>query len=316
MKKIESYLPQRLTCSAAKYAIFSSIAALALGCSKTGSSGSPGTGGGGGGNLLTKEIVLIFTASGTQLDSIINTYQYNGNKNLSQVQQVSTAQSSSATAVINLDYNFTYAGNTLSNVSGTYMENLKSASANVNATTQINMSFQSSGSKTVSYVQTVQTTGSPITPLSPETANDSVLFTYDASGNLSNLLIYEIAPRTKRYSLFVNESFSFTGGNLTQTVERIYEYGFLADSVTSTYSYNSKISATPAYIFPGVSIVNVNDLTQVDAVTAGLLPSSSTTTYQTTYNSSNQPVSSVVTISKIPASAPNDATTEKISYFY
>jgi hypothetical protein len=290
------------------------LMSLVESCQKTGTAGPSG---GGGATPLSKEVILGFDGSNNQLDSIVILSQYNGNKNLSQLQRTTLSRDSAAVFNSALTYNFTYAASLVSSISGSYTESVQYAGKMLNAATQINTSFTTSGGKIVSYVQVTTTTGSPIIPVTTETGNDSALFVYDANGNLSTYTIYQKEFSQKNYSLISKQSFTYSGGNLSQSVNAIFVEGIPVDTMTTTYQYNSKLSAAPLFIFPGVNISVINDLTQVTLTTAGVNPSVTTSTYQTTYNSNNQPVSSTVTVDTTPTPKSSVVLVkEEISYFY
>jgi hypothetical protein len=285
---------------------------IVQGCQKTGMTSSSS---GGGTALLSKEVIVGFNAQNTQLDSIVMDFQYNGSHNLSQLQQATVSSDSGAVFNQSLTYNFTYAASLISGVTGSYTESIQYGSQTLNAATQINTSFTASGGKIVSYVQTTTTTGSPIIPITTETGNDSATLAYDANGNLSTYIIYQKQYQDPNYSLLSKQTFTFSGGNLSQSVNVLYVEGFSVDTVTTVYEYNSKLSAAPIFIFPGVNISSINDLTQVTLTTNGVNPSVVTSTYQTTYNANNQPVSSTVTVATTPANQ-GTLTKEDFSYFY
>jgi hypothetical protein len=94
-----------------------------------------------------------------------------------------------------------------------------------------------------------------------------------------------------------------------------YVAGILFDTLTTVYQYNGKLSAAPFYIALGVPAGVINDLTQVTETQGGLNPRNDVSSYATTYNSANQPSSSVVTVTETPAYS-GDLGTEKITFFY
>src|ERR1700722_10915131 len=283
-------------------------------CTKSGSSNSS-TSKGTSGALLSKEVLVAADASGSTVDSMVTNYQYDGNNNVNGLQQSSLVTVSGAMITTSVSYSMTYSGNLISGLTGTINETVSSGIVNVSASTQVSTSFQSSGGHVVSYVQKATTTGSPLVPFTPETANDSVLLTYDGSGNISSLTVYQINPATKAYALNSTETFTFSGGNLATTVVVAYAGGTATDTFTTDYSYDGKNSAAPNYIFPGIAIVNVNNLTKTSQTETGVNPGSVVTTYTTTYNSANQPATSQATVATTPTSSGLIAT-ENITYTY
>lgn len=291
------------------------LIASSIGCKKSGSSGPSGPGSpGGGGALLTKEVLVAANSSGT-IDSIVTTYQYNGNNELSTLQQTSTSSISGDVITTSLSYNITYSGNLVSSLTGSYTESAQTPSQTVSSTTQISTTFQSSSGHVVSYIQTASTSGSPFIPLTPQTASDSALLTYDGNGNITTCTIYEIEPGLTGYQLASQESFTYASSNLAQSVTIIYLAGIAVDTFTTAFQYNTKLSSAPLYIVPGVAVISLNDLTQSIVTETGDNPGSVTTSYTTTYNSANQPTSSKATVASVPSN-PAGITAETITYTY
>jgi hypothetical protein len=283
-------------------------------CTKSGASSSS-SGKGANGALLSKEVLVAADAAGVTVDSMVTNYQYDGNNNVNGLQQSSVVTAASAQITTSINYSMAYSGNVISGLTGTINENVVDGIVNLSATTKVNTSFQSSGGHVTSYVQKATTTGSTLIPPTPETANDSVLLTYDASGNISTLTVYQINPSTKSYELNSTETFTFSTGNLAETVVVTYAGGAATDTFTTDYQYDGKNSAAPAYIFPGIAIVNVNNLTKTSETETGVNPGSVVTTYTTTYTSANQPATSQATVATTPLSSGIIAT-ENITYTY
>jgi len=293
---------------------------LTASCTKTGTSSSSSSSNntnnnGGGAALLTKEVIVGWNHLNVEDDSIVFTLQYDANDNLLETQQSTTSVDSNITFTSNLTYNFTYSGNLISAISGTFTQNAVGNSINFNATTQINTAFTSSGGKITGYVQTTNTTGNPILPVTTITGNDSAIFTYDASGNLATYVIYQKEQGTPGYTLLSNESFTFNNGSLTQTVNVLYVAGVEEETVTTAYQYDTKLSPSPLFIAIGVPIGMKNDISQVTETHSGIPNQTDVSSYATTYNSANQPVSSTVTVTETPAYS-GDLGTEKITYTY
>jgi hypothetical protein len=321
MKQIQSFIPERMFSRFITKPLITIITMVfAVACTKSGtpsssSSSSSTSNNGGGTALLTKEVIVGWNHLNVEVDSIVFTFQYDANNNLTESQESTTSTDSGTTFTTNLTYNYSYSGNVISAVTGTFMQSAAGPTLNFHATTQINTTFTSSGGKVTGYVQTTNTTGTPFLPLTQITGNDSALFTYDASGNLATYIIYTKDPGIPGYSPFNNESFTFSNGNLTQSVNVIYVAGIAEDTVTTVYQYNSKLSAAPFFIALGVPSGIKNDYTQVTETTAGIVPQTNVNMYSTTYNSANQPTSSTVTVTETPAYS-GDLGTEKITYTY
>lgn len=299
-------------CALAAIIIFS-----ASNCSKSASPSSSSTGPGGTSSnpLLSKEVIVSKNTSGAVVDSVVIQYQYNTNKYVTQVQQTTNVQISGVIESSMLTYNFTYSANLLSSMAGTVNQSLQSGAQNYNSSTQVNAVFVSSGSQNTSYVQTASTTGSGPFPVTPETGNDSALIQYDGSGNISGLTLYQMGSGEAGYQLISQQNFTYNNGNMTQLVDVESVAGVPVNTVTSVYQFNSDISAAPYYAGPGIPIDNVNDIININQTTTGTNPQTLTSSYTSTYNSANQPVTSSVTLTPAPTD-PNAIATEEITYTY
>src|ERR1700722_1769311 len=83
-------------------------------CSKsTSPSTSTGPGGTGTNPLLSKEVIVGKNTAGATVDSVVIQYQYDANKNITQVQQSMNAEISGIVESSMLTYNFSYSANLL-----------------------------------------------------------------------------------------------------------------------------------------------------------------------------------------------------------
>jgi hypothetical protein len=304
-------IPTIVKCALAAIIIFP-----ASNCSKSSSPSSATTGPGTTTNpLLSKEVIVGKNPAGATVDSVVIQYQYDAGKNLTQVQQSTAIQISGVSETSMLTYNFTYSGNLVSSMTGSVNQTLQSGVQTYNSTTQLNATFVSSGGHITSYVQNASTTGSGPFPVTPETGNDSALIQYDASGNISGFSLYQIGSGNMGYQLISQQSFTYSNGNMTQVVDVESVAGIPANTVTSVYQYNSYISPAPYFVGPGIPIINMNDITNINQTTTGVNPQTMTSAYSSTYNSANQPVNSSVTLTPVPTD-PNAIATEEISYTY
>jgi hypothetical protein len=312
MNKITTFrLPHLLI-----FLLLLSLSIPSVNCSKSSSSSTTdSTGTGSKGSLLSKEVLVAADGSGATVDSIVSNFQYDGKGNLTGLQQSNNVSVSGAVSTTGIGYTMTYSGNVITGLTGTVNESVTFMSTTYAATVQVTTSFQSSGGHVVSYVQKAVTSGSSLVPVTPETASDSVLLTYDAGGNIATLSIYQISPVSGAYELNSMESFTFSQGNLSQTVVVTYGGGVAEDTFTTSYSYDTKVSAAPVWVVPGVAIINANNLTQTSDVETGVNPGSVTTAYTTTYNSANQPSSSKAIVTTTPANT-GEIATENITYTY
>jgi hypothetical protein len=270
----------------------------------------------GNGSLLKQEILVAANSSGVTVDSIVTSFQYNSNNLVTGYQENSTLTDSGATVITNLSYTVTYSGNLPSSLTGTFSETAQDGSLNESAAIAINTTFQSSGGKIVSYVQHTNTTsGTVFIPPTQITGNDSALLTYDASGNLSAYNIYNIPNGSSTYEPFSETTYNFSDGNLTQAVENVYVVGIQTATYTTVYQYDSKLAASPLFLYPGVFAIITNDLSQTTETETGLIPQTIVTAYSTTYNSANQPASTMATLTITPSNSGGIAS-EKITYTY
>jgi hypothetical protein len=294
------------------------LIAASTGCKKSSSSSSSNndsTGKGGNGALLTQEVLVAANASGVTIDSIVTNFQYNSNNLVTGYQQNSTLSDSGATVTTKLSYTITYSGNLPSGLTGTFSETAQDGAYNESATIAINTTFQSGGGQIVSYVQHTNTTsGTAFIPPTQITGNDSALLTYDAGGNLSTYDIYTIPNGSSTYEPFSETTYTFSGGNLAQSVEDVYVVGIQTATYTTVYQYDSKLAASPLFLYPGIAAIIINDLSQTTETETGLIPQTIVTAYNTTYNSANQPATTKATVTITPASS--GITTENITYTY
>src|SRR5580658_4187589 len=291
------------------------------GCTKSSNSSSSNnnndsTSKSGNGSLLKQEVLVAANASGVTVDSIVTSFQYNSNNLVTGYQENSILTDSGATVTTNLSYTVTYSGNLPSSLTGTFTETAQDGALNESATVAINTTFQSSGGRIVSYVQHTNTTsGTVFIPPTQITGNDSALLTYDASGNLSAYNIYNIPNGSSTYEPFSETTYTFSGGNLTQSVENVYVVGIQTATYTTVYQYDSKLAASPLFLYPGIAAIITNDLSQTTETETGLIPQTIVTAYNTTYNSANQPASTAATLTITPSNSGGIAS-EKITYTY
>jgi hypothetical protein len=275
-----------------------------------------GTGKGSNGTLLKQEVLVAANASGVTVDSIVTSFEYNSNNLVTGYQQNSILTDSGATVTTNLSYTISYSGNLPSSLTGSFMETAKDGALSESATIQINTTFQSSGGQVVSYVQRTSTTsGTTFIPPTQITGNDSALLTYDGSGNLATYNIYNIPNGSSAYEPFSETTYTFSGGNLTQSVEDVYVVGIETATYTTVYQYDTKLAASPLFLYPGIAAIIVNDLSQTTETETGLVPQTIVTSYNTTYNSANQPASTAATLTITPGNS-GALASEKITYTY
>jgi len=300
------------------------IVASAVACSKSSSSGpstssntdttkSSSTGTGSGAGLLKTEVLSMQAGTLGTIDSVVYQFQYNSSNQLSGLQQTTISSFSGTTFNTAISYTYTYSGSLVSSIAGTVNESVTGSSGTYNSSTTLTLTFQSAAGKITGYVQTATTTGSSLIPATPENANDSAVITYDGSGNVASYNLYLLDSGT--YIPWTQETFTLSSGNIASTVLNEFVAGVQTNTQTSTYTYNSKVAASPYYDIPGVPINNANDVTAETQTTTGINPATLGYTYTTTYNSANQPSSSSVAVTQTPANTYN-ITGEQITYTY
>ena len=115
-------------------------------------------------------------------------------------------------------------------------------------------------------------------------------------------IIFIIIPNgSSAYEPFSETTYTFSGGNLTQSAEIVYVVGIQTDTYTTVYQYNSKLAASPLFLYPGVAAIITNDLSRTTETETGLIPQTIVTAYSTTYNSANQPASTMATLTSLRA---------------
>jgi len=304
--------------SPATSALLALLILSAAGCTKSSSSSSNNTGPGpNGGAALTEEVLVGKNSANATLDSIVTQYQYNSAKYVSQVTQTSTAQDSGESVITTLTYNLVYSGNLISSLTGTYTQAVTLGNTVYNTSSQMSATFQASGGQIVSFIQTGTTTGTPFLPPTIINGNDSAVLTYDGSGNVLTYDIYLKGSMDPTYLPYSFQTYTYSGGNVASDANVIYVGGFPIDTFTTVNQFNNKVSAAPLYLFPGIAVSLANDLTQSTMTETGLNPNVVVSSYATTYNAANQPVSSIVTLTTTPANpSPSAPATELISYTY
>jgi hypothetical protein len=299
--------------------IIALLLTASVGCKKSGSSSSSSssdsTGKGSTGALLTEEILVATNSANVTIDSTVTTYSYDGNNNLTGLQQNSVVSDSGASFTTNLTYSMTYSGNLISGLTGSVAETVIFDNKTYASTTQVSTTFQSANGKIIGYVQKTSTSGTSIIPTTSETANDSALLTYNTNGNVATCTVYQLNPLVPGYLLNSQESFTYSGSNLTQSINVVYDAGIAVDTFTTVYTYDTKLSAAPLYLVPGVAVLSINDLTQSSVTETGTNPGSVITNYTTTYNAANQPATSTVTVTTTPSNSGSIAK-ETITYTY
>jgi hypothetical protein len=298
---------------------------LAVACSKGGLT-SPG-GGTGSGALLAKEVSVNRVAQENQLDSVVTLYTYNTNKTLSETEVTSVVESAELTSHQTIITNISYAGGLISGLTGTSTDTIVypgNITGYVTAQTTIN--YVASGSRIVSYVEQISgTTTFPGTQLQNlETYSvDSALINYGGNGQVSSYVDYH-REGTGAYVEYYTETYTYSGSNLAQTLIIQNDLGHpgaaYVDTTTSVYSHDGRTNTSSTVtIVPGVYVNSVDNLSKLSITTVGFAPSTSTATYNTTLNSSNQPVSSTtnltLTITTNTATTTTTAT-ETDSFFY
>jgi hypothetical protein len=292
----------------ATWAIAILLTATSFSCTKNGLPGLQ-TPGGTHGALLEKTVTIAVTPQNVVQDSIATVYLYNTNKTVPEIQQTVYGQNMGIVVTSTSTYDFTYAGDVLTGSTetsnGQNSENgVVESTSNIVSTTV----YHASGDQIVSYATLVSVTSTVSGGFSYTTStNDSTALTYNGNGKLTQWNMYEELPGTTNYLTFSTESFTYDGSNLSSYVDIVYPVSTNPhpgeiDTITAVYDHNSKSTSEGIFtVIPGVSfILNANDISKLTLTTVGYTPGVMTVSYNTTYNSADQPTVSVSTISTNP----------------
>ncbi len=297
--------------------LVATIVLFAQGCKKN-PAGTPGTGGITGATALLTKVTLVGTnAVNNTVESATTLISYDANDNFTQTQFTDTSFGLNITFITNEITTFTYGGSLISNLTEavtTLTSVLGQTPYGTNDSTYI--TFYSSGGQ-VTYFTTINrisTTG--VAFPTTITTLDSSLVTYDANGYITSYTVYQqdTVPGGL-YNLFYTQTFTYSGGNLAGYV--LINYATPNQSTTSAaYTYNKHYAASPFYsIIPGIFIKSANDVSGISLTQTGVNAGSTVYTYNTTYNSSNQPTLSSVAVSMTPTNA-SFPVAETIQYYY
>jgi len=279
--------------------------------------GTPGTGGITGATALLTQVTLVGTnAANNTVESAATMISYDANDNFTQTQFADTAFDLDITFITNETTTFTYGGNLISSLTEaitTQTSVLGQQPYGTNDSTYI--TFYASGGQVAYFISLnkINTTGVP-DPTSITTM-DSSLVTYDANGYISTYTVYEQDTIPGSYHLFYTQTFTYSGKNLTGYT--LINYATPNQSTTTaSYTYNNHYAASPYYnIIPGVFIQTQNDVSGLSLAQTGVNAGNTVYAYNTSYNASNQPILSSVTISRTPTNA-SLPVAETIRYYY
>jgi len=289
---------------------------FALGCTKN-APGTPGSSGVTGATALLTEVTLVGTnAANNTVESSTTLISYDANDNFTQTQFTDTSYDLGITFVTNETTTFTYGASLISSLTEaitTQTSVAGQAPYGTNDSTYV--TFYASGGQVAYFISTnkIYTTGVPFPTL--VTTLDSSLVTYDANGYVSTYTVYEQDTIPGTYHLFYTQTFTYAGKNLSGYT--LVNYATPNQSTTTaTYTYDNHYAASPFYnIIPGVFIQSENDVSGMSLTQTGVNAGGTVYTYNTTYNSSNQPTLSSVAVSSTPTSA-SLPVAETIHYYY
>jgi hypothetical protein len=310
---IETNIPKRYITN---LLLVATIVLFAQGCKKN----PPGTGTSGitGATALLTKVTLVGTnAVNNTVESATTLISYDANDNFTQTQFTDTSFGLDITFITNEITTFTYGGSLISNLTEaitTQTSVLGQTPYGTNDSTYI--TFYSSGGQ-VTYFTTINrisTTG-VLFPTNVTTL-DSSLVTFDASGYITRDSVFQqdTVPGGL-YNLFYTQTFTYSGGNLAGYV--LINFATPNQSTTTAaYTYNKHYAASPFYnIIPGIFIKSANDVSGISLTQTGVNAGSTVYTYNTTYNSSNQPTLTSVAVSMTPTNA-SLPVAETIQYYY
>ncbi len=287
------------------------ITVLVFACGKNGSlPSSPGHTA-----LLVKEVDIARTAQNVVFDSTLTTYQYNNNKQVTQVQQTINSLINGSSATSSTTWAFNYSGNLLSQSAENFSSQTTVSGIPASSSSgYIVNTFYARGNN-ISYYKGITTAKSIAGGITVNSiVYDSAVFGYSGN-NVSSYIQYHKVQTASVYKQLYKNTYNYNGNNLTGFIDIVTASG--VDTITGTYSYDNKTNFLPVnYIVPGVYFYTPNNITKLTQVTTGTAPSTRTYTYQWTYNSNNQPSACKATITTNPAGGIDDGAVVSSSYYY
>jgi len=273
------------------------------------------------GALLTEIVTIGYNASGAVLDSQVVTIQYNADSQIVQTFQLRILHvPGGATDIDTLSTAYTYSGIMISSTAQTITTQTNIVGQPpAGFDEQLNTTFNASGGLVTSLTQMGTITSYGINPPENGTVQFSGVLTHNTNSSVSSFTDSSATNGGPFSPLFV-QTFTYSGNNLAGDV--LTNTNPLApSSTTTTYTYNSHLSAAPFYnVVTGINLPSANDVSELTLVeTGGLYPGQTIYSYASIYNSFNQPTSSSVIIS---TTVTNQAyllltpTTESIYYYY
>jgi hypothetical protein len=293
------------------------ILTFAFGCNK-GSTGN-GNGGNGGGALLTKVVTVGYNATNGVVDSSVVTISYNGQNYIIETFQIEIIHTPSITEIDSFTTFYTYNGNLVASAAQTISTQTNVSNLSPQGVDeQLNTAFGVSGGEVTSLNQNGLITSYGINPPQNEIVEYNGAVTYNTDSTVSSFTVTSLTNGT--LSPLYTQTFTYSGNNLAGYVLTNTNPAS-PGSTTATYTYNGHASAAPFYnVIPGINLPSANDVSELQLVQAGgVSPGTTTYTYNSSYNATNQPSVSSVTVSTTVTNAAFLAltpVTETINYYY
>jgi hypothetical protein len=293
------------------------ILTFIFGCNKN-STGN-GNGGKGGGALLTKVVTVGYNATNGVVDSSVVTISYNGQKYIIETFQIEIIHTPSITEIDSFTTFYTYNGSLVSSAAQTI--STQSDVSNLSpygVDEQLNTVFSVMGGEITSLNQNGLITSYGINPPQNGILEYYGVLMYNMDSTVSSFTVTSTTNGT--FSPLYKQTFTYSGNNLAGYILTNTNPA-ASGSTMATYTYNNHSSAAPFYnIIPGINLPSANDVSELQLVqVGGLYPGITTYTYNSSYNATNQPSVSSVTVSTTVTSSAFLAltpVTETINYYY
>jgi hypothetical protein len=265
--------------------------------------------------LLSEEVDVSTNSQNVVFDSVTTQFQYDNNKNVTQVQRTDGYLISGSSGSSSQTWNFTYADNLIASSTETFSsQTTYQGTVASNSSGQTNTTFYSNGGHISYYVGVTNLSATSFGVTVNETSIDSAVFAYNGN-HISRYTLYQLPQGASTYSLIYDNSYTYSGDNLSGFVDQVTTAGG-SNTVTGTYSYDNKTSYLPInYVVPGVYFYTANNVSKLTTTTTGSSSSEISSSYQWTYNSSNQPSACKATIITNPTSYDNGAVVSS-NYYY
>jgi hypothetical protein len=288
------------------------VVTLAFGCGKNSSTPSvPNQAA-----LLIKQVDISRNSQNVVFDSVVTLFQYDNNKNVTEIQQTEAVQITGSTINSSQTWAFTYTGSLISGSAESFTSQTSSSGVPTsNSSGQSVTTFYASGNNISYYKSITNITSKSFGTTVNSISYDSAEFGYNGN-KISSYILY-VKPKTSNaYNQLYKNAYTYSGDNLTGFVDIVTEGAGPGGTITGSYSYDNKTSYLPInYIVPGVYFYTPNNVTKLTEVVTGSTSLQQSYTYQWTYNSKNQPSACTATIATNPATQDNGTVVSSLYYY-